>query len=237
MTGWDYFDQLAAGYDRLCFGNVVQATHPTQVRLLHTMWERGRQYPQRCIHVLGPSACEWCLPCPPDSCDSSSWLNSLRYPAVRTESAGLRRLGEPGHRFLCSETANRDISCRMHADPMTHTLANWRAMQDRHADFGEIPHPPRDDRHNQLRRPRSRPVDRPGRGLPARTYTGRGAPRRRVRHDRDGSVLGVAFFPEPGFVGLLFLGSGLEGFSECSYLGGEAALADGCVGEHEVEAV
>ncbi|WP_103344077.1 hypothetical protein [Amycolatopsis sp. CA-126428] len=148
--GWDYFDDLARGYDRLCFGNVVQANHPTRVRLLHTMWERRRQYPHLWVHVLGLSACEWCLPCPPDSCDSSSWLNSLRYPAVRTESAALRRLGELGHRFLYSENANRDVACQMHADAMTHTLAVWRALQDRHADFGDDPYPARDDREGEL---------------------------------------------------------------------------------------
>lgn len=103
--GWDYFDELATEYDRMCFGNVVQASQATRVRLLHTMWERRRDYPDLWVHVLGLSANEWCLPCPPDSGDSSSWLNSLRYPAARTESAALRRLGDLGNRLLYGKPA------------------------------------------------------------------------------------------------------------------------------------
>lgn len=148
--GWDYFDELAEGYDRMCFGNVVQANHPTRVRLLHTMWERRRQYPHLWVHVLGLSACEWCLPCPPDSCDSSSWLNALRYPAVRTESAALRRLGEMGHRWNYGPAGTRDEACAQYADTMEHTLAVWRGLQAVHESFGAVPHPERDDREGTL---------------------------------------------------------------------------------------
>ncbi|WP_158884039.1 hypothetical protein [Amycolatopsis anabasis] len=148
--GWDYFDELARGYDRLCFGNVVQANHPTRIRLLHTMWERRREYPDLWVHVLGLSASEWCLPCPPDSCDSSSWLNSLRYPAVRTESAALRRLGDLGHRFLYGAGAHRDEACQMHSDVMEHTLQTWQALQALHTEFGAVPHPPRHEREGEL---------------------------------------------------------------------------------------
>ncbi|MFD6070689.1 hypothetical protein [Amycolatopsis lurida] len=148
--GWDYFDDLARGYDRLCFGNIVQANHPTRVRLLHTMWERRRQYPDLWVHVLGLSACEWCLPCPPDSCDSSSWLNSLRYPSVRTESAALRRLGEMGHRFLYGPGGNRDEACQMHADVMDHTNQVWQALDVLHTELGAPAHPERDPREGEL---------------------------------------------------------------------------------------
>ncbi len=148
--GWDYFDDLARGYDRMCFGNIVQANHPTRVRLLHTMWERRRQYPDLWVHVLGLSACEWCLPCPPDSCDSSSWLNSLRYPAVRTESAALRRLGEMGHRFLYGPGANRDEACQMHADVMDHTNQVWQALNTLHTELGAPAHPERNPSEGEL---------------------------------------------------------------------------------------
>ena len=47
LDGWDYFDELAAQYDRICFGNIVQAPAATRIRLLHTLWERHRRYPDR----------------------------------------------------------------------------------------------------------------------------------------------------------------------------------------------
>jgi hypothetical protein len=97
--GWDYFDELAAGYDRMCFGNIVQASRPSRVRLLHTMWERHRAYPDLWIHILGLTANEWCMSVPPDSCDSSTWLSPLRWPAVRTETAMLRKTRDLGARF------------------------------------------------------------------------------------------------------------------------------------------
>ncbi len=34
--GWDYFDHLAKRYDRICFGNIVQADNATRKRLLAT---------------------------------------------------------------------------------------------------------------------------------------------------------------------------------------------------------
>lgn len=34
--GWDYFDELASRYDRICFGNVVQADAETRKRLIAT---------------------------------------------------------------------------------------------------------------------------------------------------------------------------------------------------------
>ena len=43
--GWDYFDYLAERYDRICFGNVVQADRETRKRLVATAWERHRKYP------------------------------------------------------------------------------------------------------------------------------------------------------------------------------------------------
>ena len=53
VDGWDYFDELAQGYDRICFGNVVQADRDTRKRLLATAWERRRKYPHLWIHLLG----------------------------------------------------------------------------------------------------------------------------------------------------------------------------------------
>ncbi|WP_028924208.1 hypothetical protein [Pseudonocardia acaciae] len=152
--GWGYFDELAATHDRVCFGNVVQASMPARVRLLHTMWERRRQYPDLWVHVLGLSASEWCLPCPPDSCDSSTWINALRYPTVKTESSALRRLGDlgPGFQYVVGHNPDNDrfAASKVYADTMTHTNLVWRIMQQRVTELGAPPHPPRREKEGPL---------------------------------------------------------------------------------------
>lgn len=77
--GWDYFDYLAERYDRICFGNVVQADAATRKRLLATAWERRRKYPHLWIHLLGltPGAAFTSLPL--TSCDSSTWISGPRW--------------------------------------------------------------------------------------------------------------------------------------------------------------
>lgn len=145
--GWDYFDEIAETSDRMCFGNVVQASQMARVRLLHTMWERRRQYPHLWIHVLGLSANEWCLPTPPDSCDSSTWLNALRYPDVKTEVAALRRIGCLGNTFRYAKTGegegDRDAACLVYADTMTVTNLVWADLQQKHHDLGAEAYPQR----------------------------------------------------------------------------------------------
>jgi hypothetical protein len=77
--GWDYFDELAEQYDRICFGNVVQADPETRKRLLATAWERKRKYPHLWIHLLGLTPNERLNAYPIDSCDSSAWLMHVRW--------------------------------------------------------------------------------------------------------------------------------------------------------------
>jgi hypothetical protein len=77
--GWEYFDYLAERYDRICFGNIVQADRATRLRLLATMWERHRKYPHLWIHILGltPNGFMNCYPS--NSADSSTWMVGLRW--------------------------------------------------------------------------------------------------------------------------------------------------------------
>lgn len=77
--GWDYFDYLAERYDRICLGNIVQAQNETRKRLLATIWERRRKYPDLWIHCLGLTPNEHCMAFPLSSCDSSSWLSTVRW--------------------------------------------------------------------------------------------------------------------------------------------------------------
>jgi hypothetical protein len=77
--GWDYFDELASQYDRICMGNVVQASPQLRVRLFHTLAERHRTYPDLWVHCLGMTPNQWANALPFDSCDSSTWLSMVRW--------------------------------------------------------------------------------------------------------------------------------------------------------------
>lgn len=78
--GWDYFDEVASQYDRICCGNVVQASVPERDRLTMTFWERAGRYPYLWVHLLGYTPTGMTSGVPPQgSCDSSSWLTSTRW--------------------------------------------------------------------------------------------------------------------------------------------------------------
>lgn len=85
--GWDYFDYLAENYDRICFGNIVQADTQTRQKLIYTAWERHRKYPDLWIHLLGFTPNEWMLSMPINSCDSSAWLSSIRWSGYKPRAA------------------------------------------------------------------------------------------------------------------------------------------------------
>ena len=77
--GWDYFDYLAANYDRICLGNIVNADDQVRKRLVATAWERRRKYPHLWIHGLGLSPGTLTNAFPLNSCDSSTWISPLRW--------------------------------------------------------------------------------------------------------------------------------------------------------------
>lgn len=80
LDGWDYYDDLAGGYDRMCFGNLVKASQPVRLRLMWTAAERARNYPYLWTHLLGvtPNPAYLSLTLR-GSCDSSSWVVGLRW--------------------------------------------------------------------------------------------------------------------------------------------------------------
>jgi hypothetical protein len=84
--GWDYFDELCTQYDRICFGNVVQASQQTRRHLLATLWERRRRYPDVWVHVLGLTPSELVIAYPVSSADSSTFVGQLRYGATSARS-------------------------------------------------------------------------------------------------------------------------------------------------------
>lgn len=97
--GWDYFDYLAQRYDRICFGNVVMADSATRKRLIATAWERRRKYPHLWIHALGMTPSETTTAFPINSCDSSTWISSVRWGSHKALIAN-SHASELGQDFL-----------------------------------------------------------------------------------------------------------------------------------------
>jgi len=105
--GWEYFDYLAERYDRICFGNVVQANRFTRKRLIATAWERHRKYPDLWIHLLGFTPNEWLNAMPVNSGDSSAWLSVVRWSGYKERSM-LASFGEMPKNFQYVLGAERD---------------------------------------------------------------------------------------------------------------------------------
>lgn len=151
LDGWDYFDELAENYDRICFGNVVQANAETRRRLLATAWERHRMYPDLWIHLLGLTPNEWLHAFPVDSCDSSTWLNVVRWDG-HSPSAMLKSFGkmDPEYRYKLGERDGEIGSikaCRMSATAFALDQRGWRHHLTRLGEeFGMVPPwPPRQE--------------------------------------------------------------------------------------------
>lgn len=130
--GWDYFDYLAEHYDRICFGNVVQADRETRKRLVATAWERHRKYPDLWIHLLGLTPNEWLYALPINSGDSSSWLSVVRWSGYKPRVCGAS-FGELPENFRYelggdpeSESGSRK-AVRLSAYGSNIAQRNWRA--------------------------------------------------------------------------------------------------------------
>ena len=151
--GWDYFDELASGYDRMCFGNIVQASAAARVRLLHAMFERHRAYPDCWVHILGLTVNPWGLSVPPDSCDSSTWISPLRWLKARTETSMLQRVGTlpPSFTYKVGDPYERgstwELSFGLCADAAQGTGMGWQHAAARLSELcgGTGPYPPYSD--------------------------------------------------------------------------------------------
>lgn len=108
--GWDYFDELASNYDRICFGNVVQADRPTRVRLLATAFERRKKYPGLWIHMLGMTPNPWLNAYPVNSCDSSTWLRLVRWPAAHRSHVALQPFSGLSRHYTYDFNADADAA-------------------------------------------------------------------------------------------------------------------------------
>lgn len=105
--GWDYFDDLASRYDRICLGNVVQADQRTRSRILATLAERRRRYPGLWIHALGVNQSYTLLSIGPDSADTSSWLWPVRWPSWPV-CAAMNRVALMPPEFIYRRGVDRD---------------------------------------------------------------------------------------------------------------------------------
>jgi len=143
--GWDYFDYLCEHYDRICFGNIVQADQRTRIRLLATAWERRRKYPGTWIHLLGYTHNQWINAFPLSSSDSSAWLDSVRWDGHRPKAFGrsfdslpknfLYRLGEREHHTkaiaMSAYAAHLDLSnTRHYLKSLEKYGLNWRGWEN-----------------------------------------------------------------------------------------------------------
>lgn len=135
--GWDYFDYLAANYDRICFGNVVQADGPTRKRLVATAWERKRKYPELWIHLLGYTPNQTLNAYPIDSADSSAWLSAVRWSGY-IPRASLKGFGNLPKNFQYQLGKPKDHykAVAMAAYGYNLDMQAWPALANRWQDYG-----------------------------------------------------------------------------------------------------
>tara|TARA_B100000459_G_scaffold52626_2_gene28153 strand:- start:8429 stop:9328 length:900 start_codon:yes stop_codon:yes gene_type:complete len=133
--GWDYFDYLGQNYDRICFGNIVQADRKTRLRLAATAWERRRKYPNLWIHLLGMTPNEWLNAFPINSCDSSTWLRMVRWSTSWKAPTALKPFTEMGTNWTYDYDADPSSSTghqkarQLGAYDAHFLVENWRILQ------------------------------------------------------------------------------------------------------------
>ena len=154
--GAEYFDELAENYDRICLGNIVQANVQTRLRLLHTLWEKHRKYPDLWVHVLGMNPSEVFNAIGIDSADASTWVAPVRWgsfphqgmldPFLEHMSPEWRSMYAADKRLV--EGQNDDIKIlRASAISMSHAQIGWRDFYKRRADLlGDVIYPPLDEK-------------------------------------------------------------------------------------------
>lgn len=80
---WEYLETLLTTYDRICVGNIVNASPKTRAMVLSEVAIRKRKVHSDCfIHILGASSNGLITSLRFESCDSSSWNSRLRFPVL-----------------------------------------------------------------------------------------------------------------------------------------------------------
>lgn len=112
--GWDYYDELAGGFDRICCGGLA-LTPAGRLRLCYTVVERARAYPYLWTHLLGVTPMPWVLSLGhKGSTDSSAWLGPCRWAASWRSWSMLQRIaGMPnGMTYLRGSDPDSDTGFR-----------------------------------------------------------------------------------------------------------------------------
>lgn len=142
--GRDYLEELMTTYDRICFGNIVQADRATRQRLLHLMFEAKCRHPEVWIHVLGLTPSEVSLAFPSDSADSSSWVTSLRWHKADREKAMLKSVsGYPrNHAYVLGRDSGDSQRVAIAAALTSYSSVPtvWRAVLDERRELGFEPY-------------------------------------------------------------------------------------------------
>lgn len=150
--GAEYFEELAQNYDRICLGNIVQANTYTRLRLLHTLWEKHRKYPDLFVHVLGMNPSEVFHAIGIDSADASTWVAPVRWgrfpnqimldPILESMEPEWRSMYSGDERII--EKVNDDYKILTAAAvSINHAQIGWRDFYTRREElFGEVIYPP-----------------------------------------------------------------------------------------------
>jgi hypothetical protein len=128
---YDYFDELASGYDRICLGNIVQAHPSLRLKILRTVFERRQKYPHLWIHVLGMHPSSSLFSMPMTSCDSSSWTCSMRYGWMNTFAGGKSFGKIAGIRYTLGNKNEMDVSFQMGMRGSCLDHLNWSHFCER----------------------------------------------------------------------------------------------------------
>lgn len=140
--GPDYLDELMETYDRICFGNIVQANRHTRQRLLHMMWEAKVRHPGVWVHVLGLTPSQVSLAFPSDSADSSAWLTGLRWHAAERERAMLASMSAypRDHAYQLGVTETQLMATDAAVASYNAIYRTWQGVLAERAELGAGPY-------------------------------------------------------------------------------------------------
>lgn len=93
--GWDYFEEMADEYDRLCIGNIVSASGPVREDILRNVFERRQGKKVKWIHALGITPNPMWLAYPTESADSSSFYSPMAYGREMNEYSAFKSTWMP----------------------------------------------------------------------------------------------------------------------------------------------
>lgn len=86
LDGWDYLDELAEKYKTIFIGNVVDADRELRLKIQAYLIKWKQSHPDVWLHLLGVTPSPTVVSMPMDSCDSSTWLASVKFTDTWTAS-------------------------------------------------------------------------------------------------------------------------------------------------------